>query len=174
VTDDVKKELAVARKRFSREGAELGSGLFDKLLSLHPDYSSEILRERSYAFSEFDMFEEALNDRQVVIESGAGVVADYYFAGEYALQARRLELSRDLFDQTIERSLRSDSTYYIQSSRLLAALVSHQLHENDRCLDYLSLIDDDVEILWLKGFDRVSKKLLLGAILPHEKKTRSD
>lgn len=171
---DVKKELAVARERFSREGVEVGLDLFDELLARHSDYRDKILRERSYAFSEFEMFGEALNDRQAIIGLGAGIVADYYFAGEYALQARLFKLSRDLFDQAIDKSLRSDSSYYLQSSRLLAALASHQLHEIDRCLDYLSRIDDDVEILWLKGFDRVSKKLMLDAIFSHRTKQGSD
>lgn len=161
LTDDLKKALADAVKAFSTQGPDAGVALTEKLLSQFPGHRDEILRERSYALLSAGRIADALEDRQAILDSGRGNLADHYFAGEYALQAGLFQRARDLFDQVIHMSQHSGSTYYLQSSRLLAALASYQLNEDNRCRDYLSLVEDDVEVLWLVGFDRVSKALLL-------------
>lgn len=166
VSTDIERELAEARESFNLDGPEIGARLFDELLARHPDCRDEILRERSYKFLGCEMFEEALNDLRAIIDSGSGELGDYHLAGEYALEAGRLSLARDMLDQTIKDSIRRSSTYYLGTSRLLAALASLHLNEDGRCLEYLRLIDDeeDVQVTWLTNYDRTAKKSLLEAI----------
>lgn len=95
---------------------------------------------------------------------GRGTPGDSYFGGEYALQAGQFEVARTLFDETIRASLETGSNFYLQSSRLLAALASYQLNDDEASWRYLQLIDDEVEVLWLKGFNRVTKQMVIDAM----------
>lgn len=166
MSTDIEQELADACERFNRDGPEIGVKLFDELLAQYPDCRDEILRKRSNKFLGREMFEEALNDRKAIIDSGSGKLGDYHLAGEYALEAGLLSLARDMLDRTIEGSVRSGSTYYLGTSQLLAALASLHLNEESRCLEYLRLIDDndDVQVTWLTNYGPASKKSLLEAI----------
>ncbi len=164
MTDGCKKDLFEISKKFNEEGPKVGGALFDDLISKYPDKEKEIIRERSQAYASMDLFDDALSDRRVIIEKGADSAADFYFAGECAIQAGYFQEANDYFDEAVKECLSSGSTFYLQSSRLLAGFASYQLHEDDRCRGYLELIDEDVEVLWLKGLNRISKKLLLEAM----------
>lgn len=160
----IKKELEEALSLFQAEGMAAGLEAFQALLLKYPLQRHEILRERSIAYSASALFEDALRDREVILREGREEPRDCYFAGEYALQAGLFTEARHMFDRAIAASLRDSSTYYLASSRLLAALTSYQAGNDVACLAYLDLVDDEVEVLWLKGFNRVSKQLVLEAL----------
>jgi hypothetical protein len=157
------RELTSASKSIEDGGPD-GSDLFENLIEAHPDQRDYVLRERSKAYADAELFDEALADRLLVIDAGSVLPADCYFGGEYALQCGRFDVARDLFDRAATASIAQGATYYLQSSLLLAALASYQLHEDDRSYAYLDQVDDAVEVLWLKGFDRVSKALMLSVL----------
>lgn len=160
----MKAELEQALSKFRTEGAEVGAAQFALLMQTYPSKQDEILRERSCAYAESQAFEEALSDRRAILDMGRGTPGDSYFGGEYALQAGQFEVARTLFDETIRASLETGSNFYLQSSRLLAALASYQLNDDEASWRYLQLIDDEVEVLWLKGFNRVTKQMVIDAM----------
>jgi hypothetical protein len=159
----MKDELNVALKRLRQYGKEESEHLFFSLLSTCPDQRDHLYRKRSLVFAELELFDEAVQDRQAIIDGGQQTVGDLYFAGEYALQAGNYVAARRYFDQVIERASGGDP-YYLGSSRLLAALASYQLQEDERCRAYLQRVDDNTEVLWLKGFDRVTKQMMSEAL----------
>ncbi|MDM7951057.1 hypothetical protein [Hydrogenophaga sp.] len=159
----MKDELDVALKRLRQDGKEESEQLFSSLLATYPDQRDHLYRKRSLVFAELELFDEAVQDRQAIIDCGQQTIGDLYFSGEYALQAGDFVAARRYFDQVIERASGGDP-YYLGSSRLLAALASYQLHEDERCRAYLQPVEDDTEILWLKGFDRVTKQMMIEAL----------
>lgn len=160
----MKHELDMALRCLRDEGDEKSAPLFAALLGAHPEQRDNVHRKRSLVLAELGLFDAAVRDRQAVIDGGHQTAGDLYFAGEYALQAGAFDVARGYFDQAIQRAVRSGDPYYLGSSRLLAALASYQLNEDERCRIYLEEVDDDVEVLWLRGFDRVTKQLTLQAL----------
>lgn len=157
-------ELDTALRCLRDEGDEKSAPLFAALVDAYPEQRDSVHRKRSLVFAELGLFDSAVRDRQVIIDGGHQTLGDLYFAGEYALQAGEFGVARSYFDQAIERAVRSGEPYYLGSSRLLAALASYQLSEDERCRPYLAEVDDEVEVLWLRGFDRVTKQLMLQAL----------
>jgi tetratricopeptide (TPR) repeat protein len=157
----MKHELDTALKCLRDEGDEKSAPLFSSLLATYPEQRDNVYRKRSLVLAELDLFDEAVRDRQAIIDGGHHTAGDLYFAGEYALQAGAFDVARNYFDLAIQRAARSGDPYYLGSSRLLAALASYQLNEDERCRTYLEEVDDEVEVLWLRGFDRVTKQLMI-------------
>lgn len=159
--------LDLALQCLRQEGTERSAPLFAALLGSNPERRDEVYRKRSLVFAELGLFHSAMGDREAIIDLGSQTLGDLYFAGEYALQAGEFGLSRGFFDLAIENAVPSGNSYYLGSSRLLAALASYQLNEDDRCRAYLETVDDNVEVLWLQGFDRVTKQLMLQVLNQH-------
>lgn len=157
----MKDELDVALNCLRNDGKDKSERRFSSLLANHPEQRDHVLRKRSVVFAELDLFDAAIQDRQAIINGGQQTNGDLYFAGEYALQAGDYGTARRYFDQMIDRAFDGGDPYYLGSSRLLAALASYQLHEDERCRAYLQAVEDDTEILWLKGFDRVTKQMMI-------------
>ncbi len=162
----MKHELDMALRCLQEQGADKSESLFAAVLSAYPEQRDHVYRKRSLVFAELEDFDAAMLDRQAVIEGGRPTVGDIYFAGEYALQAGNFEAARRYFDLAIEKATSGGDAYYIGSSRLLAALACYQLHEDERCRSYLAEVGDEVEVLWLKGFDRVTKQIMLQVLNP--------
>lgn len=160
----MKQDLDAALQALRDNNEAESSALFAALITAHPDQRAHILRKRSLALAEMERFDEAFRDRQVIIDGGQPTLADFYFAGEYALQAGQYIAARTYFDEAIHRSKTTGNSSFVDSSRLLAALASCQLNEDQRCSQYLEEVADDVEVLWLKGFDRVTRELVLKAM----------
>jgi hypothetical protein len=160
----MKHELDTALQCLRNEGEEKSAPLFSSLLTTYPEQRDNVYRKRSLVFAELELFDAAVRDRQSIIDGGHQTGGDLYFAGEYALQAGAFDIARNYFDQSIQRAARGGDPYYLGSSRLLAALASYQLNEDERCRAYLEEVGDDVEVLWLRGFDRVTKQLMIQAL----------
>lgn len=160
----MKDELNTALTRLRQDGQEKSEQIFSSLLAKYPNQRDHVFRKRSLVFAEMELFDEAVQDRQAIIDGGQQKVGDFYFAGEYALQAGDYIAARRYFDQVIETASAGGDPYYLDSSRLLAALASYQLHEDKPCREYLDQVDDNTEVLWLKGFDRVTKQMMSEAL----------
>lgn len=133
---------------------------FRSLLEANPAEEQEILRQRSKVLADMEQFEEARDDLLRVAKLSCSA-SDYYFSGEYAIQASDFEQALASFASAIRISESSGNDYYLSSSRLLAALACYQLNRDNECRSYLELVDDDTEVLWLVGFDRVTKKMII-------------
>lgn len=160
----MKHELDTALQFLRDEGDEKSAPLFSSLLATYPEQRDNVYRKRSLVFAELELFDAAVRDRQAIIDGGYHTAGDLYFAGEYALQAGAFDFARNCFDLAIQRATHGGDPFYLGSSRLLAALASYQLNEDDRCRTYLEEVDDEVEVLWLRGFDRVTKQLMVQAL----------
>lgn len=160
----MKEELDIALKRLRLDGKDKSEQFFSTLLATYPEQRDHVYRKRSLVFAELELFADATQDRLAIINCGLQTVGDLYFAGEYALQAGDYVAARQCFDQAIEQASRVGDPYYMGSSRLLAALASYQLHEDASCRAYLESVDNNTEVLWLKGFDRVTKQMMREAL----------
>lgn len=160
----MKDELNTALTRLRQDGQEKSEQIFSSLLATYPNQRDHVFRKRSLVFAEMELFDEAVQDRQAIIDGGQQKVGDFYFAGEYALQAGDYTAARRYFDRVIEIASSGGDPYYLDSSKLLAALASYQLHEDKRCREYLNQVAENTEVLWLKGFDRVTKQMMSEAL----------
>ena len=161
------KDRLVKARAALRDETSGGHSLFEDMLDQYPDARIDILRERSLGYAELGEFRKAFADRRDVAEADLAGIGDLYFAGEYAIQTGDLEQALLYFDRCIERSINEQGTYYLNSSRLLAALCRSRLGDRVAALALLQEVPSDTSVMWLEGFDdEITKASVLKELTP--------
>src|SRR6202795_5207594 len=133
-----------------RDNQFAGHRLFQELCDQYPEAREEIFRERSLGYAETGKFDMAFSDRRAAADSHASRPNDFYFAGEYAMQAGALLEAAIYFERCVDLSDKQMSAYYLNSARLLAALCRCRLGDRTAAHILLENVPDDTSVMWLE------------------------
>lgn len=160
----MKSDLKLARSLFEKGKAQDALDLYQRLLDEYQSMDVDILRDRAWAQAQYGDKTEALNDREIIIGSDNAKVSDFYFAAELAIELGELGKAVVYLDEVTNRSLEQGDSYYLQESRLLKAFCSLKLGSVEEAMSLIQGVDDDIELLWVAGEERISKRDILDAL----------
>ena len=114
------------------------------LLAQQPELKAEVLRLRAYVHAHRGMYDEAIADRETLIDEGLAILRDYYQLGDNSMSAGRFKEASKWFHEVLRRGAEQNETWFDSAALLLlsyAQMRLGQLQEAQRNLDKAVAID---------------------------------
>jgi len=99
------------------------------LLAAQPESQAEILRLRAYVHAHRGTYDEAIADRESLINSGTACLRDYYQLGDNSLSAGRFEDASKWFHEVLRRGAQQNDTWFDSAALLLLSYAQMRLGE---------------------------------------------
>lgn len=103
----------------------------NELLDKAPEWRADVLRLRAYSYALQGMYEEAIADRETLINNGEGKLRDYFLIAYNSLSAGRLEDASNWFKEVLRIGAEQNETWFESTSWLLLSFSQMQLGHLD-------------------------------------------
>lgn len=109
----------------------------DSLLEQSPGLKGEILRARAYVYSVQGRYDLAIADRRTLIESGEGLLRDYYQIGDNSMSAGLFEDASGWFIEILRLGAEQNEKWFESAALLLLSFAQLQLGRLQEASRYL-------------------------------------
>lgn len=118
----------------------------DALLAEQPEVRAEVLRLRAYVHADRGLYDEAIADRETLVNEGLAILRDYYQLGDNSMSAGRFMEAIRWFHEVLRRGAEQNETWFDSAALLLLSYTQMrlgQLQEAERNLDKAVAIDPE-------------------------------
>ena len=116
------------------------------LLAEQPELRGEVLRLRAYVHAHRGLYDEAIADRESLVNEGLAILRDYYQLGDNSMSAGRFKEASKWFHEVLRRGAEQNETWFNSAALLLlsyAQMRLGQLQEAESNLDKAVAIDPE-------------------------------
>jgi tetratricopeptide (TPR) repeat protein len=106
-------------------------------LAHFPESRGDILRVRAYVYSLQGMYEQAITDRKELIESGGGILRDYYQLGDNSLSLGRFADASKWLREALRVGTEQGETWFEGAALLLLSYTQMQLGQLQEAAEFL-------------------------------------
>lgn len=143
---EIKRRLKDAYACAQKDEYDKAISLCNEVMSNHPSFTVEALRERAAVHRRMGRVAEAIEDMTRLIDLGSDEPNDYFTRGRYYVDnGNNLEAVAD-FTEAIERGSRRNFHYYTEAAYFLRAVANLRLRRYDQALADCQHVRDDYDL----------------------------
>jgi tetratricopeptide (TPR) repeat protein len=109
----------------------------DFLIVQHPEWRVDIIRLRAYTYARKGMYPQAISEREALIESGDGMLRDYFQLGDNLLSAGRFAAASESFQEVLRLGAEQNESWFESAALLLLAYAQLRLGQLQLAIVYL-------------------------------------
>jgi len=116
----------------------------EEFLKVHPEKKLDVLRARSYVFALQGNYENALKDREGILEIGEASIRDYYLAGDTCISLSKYVKACAYLREVLRLGHEQNETWFEASAYFLFAYAQMELgHYEEAIVSLRSAISID-------------------------------
>lgn len=144
--DDFKQHEKRIKSLVQRKAHDEALAECNAFKAQHPELKAEVLRLRAYIHAHRGAYDDAIADRESLVNEGLAILRDYYQLGDNSLSAGRFKEASKWFNDALRRGAEENETWFDSAALLLLSYSQMRLgllQEAEKNLDKAVALDAD-------------------------------